>query len=124
MHRLVGQGAEIAAQGGDHPAGEVEVTALGRPEVLLDADQLLLGDEAVPGAQRLGVVRRIGVIGSHVFAHDLRGVLGDVDAAVESVLQLHASCAFGVDAGPGCAIAGDEALQLGRFALVGHGVCS
>ena len=66
VHRLVGQRAELGAQRGDHPAGEVEVAALGRAEVLLDRDQLLLADEAVPAAQRLGVLGRIGVIGGHV----------------------------------------------------------
>jgi hypothetical protein len=46
--------------------------------MLLDRDHLLLGDEAVPAAQRLGVLGGIGVIGGHVRAHDARGVLGDL----------------------------------------------
>ncbi len=51
VHGLVGQRTELAAQGGDHPAGQVEVAALGVAKVLLDGNQLLLTDEAVPAAQ-------------------------------------------------------------------------
>ena len=36
VHRLVGQRAEFRAQRRDHPAGQVEVAALGRAEMLLD----------------------------------------------------------------------------------------
>jgi hypothetical protein len=97
VHRLIGQGAEFAAQRGDHPAREVEVAALGGPEVLLDRDQLLLADEAVPAAQRLGVGARIGVVGGHVAAHDRGGVAGNVETAAEAVLEAHAGDGFGVD---------------------------
>src|SRR3546814_9588963 len=58
--------------------------------MLLDGDHLLLADKAVPAAQRLGVVRRICVIGSHVLAHDPGGVARDVEAGLEPVLQPHA----------------------------------
>jgi hypothetical protein len=34
--------------------------------MLLDGDHLLLADEAVPAAERLGVLGRIGIIGGHV----------------------------------------------------------
>jgi hypothetical protein len=51
VHRLVGQRAEFAAQRGNHPARKVEVAALGRAEVLLDGDHLLLADEAVPAGR-------------------------------------------------------------------------
>ena len=100
VHGLVGQRAELGAQGGDHPAGEVEVAALGGAEVLLDGDQLLLADEAVPAAQGLGVLGGVGVVGRHVFAHDLRGVLGDVQAGLEAVLGTHAGNVLGADVGP------------------------
>ena len=42
VHRLIGQRAELGAQRGDHPAREVQVAAIGRAEMLLDRDQLLL----------------------------------------------------------------------------------
>jgi hypothetical protein len=55
--------------------------------MLLDGDHLLLADEAVPATQRLGVVGRIGIIGSHVAAHDRGGVAGDVEPGAEAVLK-------------------------------------
>ena len=55
VHRLVRQRAELGAQRGDHPAGQVQVAAFGAVEVLLDGDHLLLADEAVPATQRLRV---------------------------------------------------------------------
>ena len=51
---------------------------------------LLLGDEAVPAAQRLGVKGGIGVIGRHVLAHDGGRIAGDIEAGLEAVLQAHA----------------------------------
>jgi hypothetical protein len=56
MHRLVRQRAELGAQRGDHPARQVEVAAVGAVEVLFDRDHLLLADETMPAAQRLGVL--------------------------------------------------------------------
>ena len=109
VHRLVRQRAELGAQRGDHPAGQVQVAALGRAEVLLDRDHLLLGDEAVPAAERLGVLGRIRVIGRHVLAHDRGGVAGDVETGLEAVLQAHAGDGLGVDAVPGAALALDAA---------------
>ncbi|VXC48221.1 hypothetical protein SPHINGOAX6_20100 [Sphingomonas sp. AX6] len=120
MHRLVGQRAEIAAQRGDHPAGEIEVAALGRSEMLLDADELLLADESVPAAQRLGVLRRIGVIGRHVAAHDACGIACDVEPSAEAVLRLHPRDAFRIDAVPCAAEALDERLGAGDLILIGH----
>ena len=120
VHRLVGQRAEFAAQRGDHPAREVEVTLLGGAEVLLDRDQLLLRDKAVPAAQRLGVLRRVRVIGGHVGAHDLGGVLGDVEAGGEAVLDRHARSAFGIDRGPARSVRGHNVAHPGDGVLVGH----
>ena len=120
MHRLVGQGPEFGAQGGDHPAGQIEVATLGGAEVLLDGDHLLLGDEAVPAAQGLGVVGRIGVIGRHVLAHDRRGVAGDIKPGEEAVLQSHAGDGLAIDPVPGAALGLDELAQLGGLFGVGH----
>ncbi len=119
VHRLIGQGAEFAAQRGDHPAREVQVTALGGAEMLLDGDQLLLADEAVPAAQRLGVGGRIGVIGGHVAAHDAGGVLRDVEARAEAVLGAHPGDGFGVDAVP-VRVLGDGLLRLRDGIRKGH----
>lgn len=102
VHRLVGQRSELGAQRGDHPAGQVQVGAISlAAEVLLDRDQLLLGDEAVPAAQRLGVLGRIVVIGRHVGPHHRRGVAGDVKAGPEAVLQAHARDGLGRHPVPG-----------------------
>ena len=104
VHRLVGQRAELGAQRGDHPAGQVKVAALGGAEVLLDRDHLLLGDEAVPAAQRLGVLGRVGVVGGHVGAHDVGGVPGDLQAGLEPVLSTHACGGLGIDGIPRAAL--------------------
>ena len=103
VHRLVRQRAELGTQGGDHPARQVEVAAVGAVEVLLDRDHLLLADETVPAAQRLGVLRRVGVVVRHVLAHDLRRVAGDIEAGLEAVLGAHAGGGLGVDRVPGAA---------------------
>ncbi len=47
VHRLVGQRSELGAKCRDHPAGEIQIAAIGlATEVLLDRNQLLLRDEA------------------------------------------------------------------------------
>ncbi len=118
VHRLVRQRAEIGAERGDHPAGQVEIAALGRAEMLLDGDHLLLADEAVPAAERLGVKGGIGVIGRHVLAHDGGGISGDIETRLEAVLQAHAGHGLGVDAVPSAVLAFDELLHLGNMALI------
>ncbi len=120
VHRLVGKGAEIAAQRGDHPARQVEIAAFGGAEMLFDRDHLLLCDEAVPAAERLGVVRRIGIISRHIRAHDLGGVFRDVEAGGETVLDLHPCRAFGVDRRPWGAIAVDGRGDIVDGGLIGH----
>ncbi|MNT18816.1 hypothetical protein D3C72_1540370 [compost metagenome] len=100
VHRLVRQRAELGTQGGDHPAGQVEVALVGGLQVLLDGDQLLLTDEAVPAAQGLGVDGGVGIVLGHVLAHDGRGVLGDIQTGLEAVLGAHAGNRLGVDSAP------------------------
>ncbi len=101
VHGLVRQRAELGTQGGNHPARQVQVTTLGGTEVLLDGDHLLLADETVPATQRLSVLGRIGIVSSHVFTHDLGGVLGDVQTSLELVLGAHAGRVLRVDGVPG-----------------------
>ena len=120
VHRLVGQGAEFAAQRGDHPARQIDVTALGGAEMLLDRDHLLLRDEAVPAAERLGVVGGIGVIGGHVGAHDAGGVARDIDAGLELVLRAHPGDIFRTDRIPASVLIADEAARLGHVFGVAH----
>jgi hypothetical protein len=69
--------------------------------MLLYRNHLLLTNEPVPAAEALGVTSYVLVIESHVLAHDLRCVAGNVDASEKAVLQLHASCSLGADCGPG-----------------------
>lgn len=104
VHGLVRQRAEVGAQRGDHPTGQVEVALVGGLQVLLDRDQLLLPDEAVPATQRLGVDGGVRIVFGHVLAHDGRGVLGDIQAGLEAVLDTHASCVLGVDRAPAAAV--------------------
>lgn len=118
VHGLVGQRSELGAQRRDHPARQVEVTAIGlAAEMLLDRDQLLLGDEAVPAAQRLGVLGGIGVIGRHIGTHQRRGVAGDVEARLEAVLEAHARDGLGRHSVPGRLLL-EERLGRVEFALV------
>ena len=100
VHGLIRKWTEVGAHCCDHPAGQVQVTASGGAVVLLDSDHLLLADEAVPAAQALGVTGYVFVVTGHVIAHDLCGVLGDVEAGQEAILQLHASRRLGADCGP------------------------
>jgi len=119
VHRLVGQRTELGAQRRDHPAGQIDIAPVGvAAGMLLDRDQLLLGDEAVPAAERLGVLGGIGIIRRHVGAHHRRGVAGDVEAGLETVLQPHAGHGFGSDAVPRGLVLEQ---RLGRFdvALIG-----
>src|ERR1700751_2793051 len=101
MHRLIRKRSELGAKRGHLPAGEIQIAAIGRTEMLLDRNQLLLGDEAMPATERLGVLGGIGVIGSHIAAHQRRGVPSDVQAGLETVLQAQARHGFGGDAVPG-----------------------
>ena len=121
VHRLIGQRAKLAAQRRDHPAREVQVTALGIAEMLLDADHLLLRDKPVPAAQRLRVIGGVRVIGGHIGAHDLGGVLGDVEPGAETVLQTHTGHRFGVDPAPVLDVGGDGAGGIGDGGGIGHG---
>ncbi|MCY1440582.1 hypothetical protein D9M71_568650 [compost metagenome] len=104
VHGLVGQRAELGTQRGHHPAGQVEVALVGGLQVLLDGDQLLLTDEAVPAAQGLGVDGGVGVVLGHVLTHDGRSVLGDIQTGLEAVLGAHAGNRLGVDSAPAVAV--------------------
>ena len=118
MHRLIGKRSELGAKCGDHPAGEIEIAAIGRAEMLLDRNQLLLRDEAVPATERLGVLGGIRVIGSHIAAHQRRGIPGDVQAGLEAVLQTHARHGFGGDTVPG-RLGLEERLGSSELAQIG-----
>ncbi len=103
VHRLVRQRAEVGTQSSNHPAGQVQVALVGGAQVLLDGDQLLLADEAVPATQRLGVLGGVSIVLSHVFAHDVGGVLSDFQTGLETVLCAHAGNRFRVDSAPAAA---------------------
>ena len=104
VHRLIGQRTELGAQRRHHPAGEVQVALVRRLQVLLDRDELLLPDEAVPNAERLGVDRGVGVVLVHIAAHDVGGVLRDLEPGAEAVLRPHPRGRLGVDGVPAGAV--------------------
>ena len=118
VHRLIRKRSELGAKRGDHPAGEIQIAAIGLAEMLLDRNQLLLRDEAMPATERLGVLGGIGVIGSHIAAHQRRGVPGDVQAGLETVLQAHPRHGFGGDAVPG-RLGLEERLGSSKLARIG-----
>ena len=121
VHGLVWKRSEFATQRGDHPSGQVEVTAFGAAEVLLDRNHLLLSDEAVPRAERLRVVRRIPIIRIHVFAHDPRSVARNVEPGAETVLNDHARSALSIDRTPWRTVCCDGFVHFIDPGRVGHG---
>jgi hypothetical protein len=95
--------------------------------VLLDRDQLLLPDEAVPAAERLSIGCGISIIGGHVCAHDLGGVFRDFEPGAESILRLHPGNRFGIDPLPGSStingfVGEGNSLGIGHSSLHGDGV--
>ena len=120
VHRLVWLRAELAAQRGDHPAGKIKVATLGGAEMLLDGNHLLLADEPVPAAERLRVIRRIGIIGGHVVAHDLCGVTGNVQPGAKAILDLHPGNRFRFDRAPGLRVLTDGLAGFDDHLLIGH----
>ncbi len=121
VHGLVRQRTELGAQGGNHPAGQIQIAALGAAEVLLDGNHLLLTDETVPTAQRLGVLGRILIVLGHVFTHDLGGVLGDVQAGLETVLGTHTGRMLRVDGFPGRVLL-HQGSNMVNVLCVRHGI--
>ncbi|PAV92918.1 hypothetical protein WR25_13018 [Diploscapter pachys] len=87
--------------------------------MLLDADDLLLPDEPMPAAERLGVGRRVGIVRRHVPPHDRRGIARDIEARLEAVLQPHTRDRFGIDPAPG-GVAADRLAGGADLLLVGH----
>src|SRR3546814_17597379 len=102
----------------DLPARQIDVAALGGAEMLLDRDHLLLRDEAVPAAERLGVVGGIGVIGGDVGAHDARGVAGDIEDGPALVLGSHAGDLFGTARVQALTLVRNESASLRPLLLI------
>ena len=122
VHGLIRQRAEVGTQGGNHPTGQVQVTTLGVTQVLFDGNQFLLTDETVPATQRLSVLSGIGIVGSHVFTHDLGCVLGNIQTGFETVLQTHTSNRLRADRVPGGAIGSDyRCCFISKSGVVRHG---
>ena len=103
MHGLIRQRTKFRTQGGNHPAGQVQIFLIGVAEVFFDRDQFLLTDETVPATQGLGVLGAVGVVFGHVLAHDGCGVFGDVQTGFETVLDAHTRGRFRVNPIPGLA---------------------
>jgi len=81
---------------------------------------MLLRDEAVPGAERLGVVGGVLIVFGHVAAHDRGGVASDVESGLEAVLQAHTGNRLGADAVPGAVLAFYEPTHLRDMILIGR----
>jgi len=120
VHRLVGQGTEFAAQRRNHPAGQIEIAALGVAKMLLDRNHLLLRDKPVPATQRLGIFGTVGIIGRHILAHDRCGIFGDVEPGLEPVLQLHSGNGLCINTGPSSVLAVNQAFSGTCEIVVGH----
>jgi len=89
--------------------------------MLLDGDQLLLTNEAMPAAQRLCVLAAVRVILGHVLAHDTGSITGDIQACFETVLQTHTRRIFGADSIPCAAVFLAQLGDIGDVILVcGH----
>ena len=125
MHRLVGQVAPAVAQTGDHPARQIDISALGGAAHALHGLDHLLGVEARPAAQRLGELAAVGVIGGHVGAHHGCHVAGDVQMRVIGVLHAQLDDVVNGDAAGGLT-RGIAFLDLGAqlcvSLTVGHGI--
>src|SRR5690606_35418310 len=119
VHRLVRQRTEFGAQCCNHPARKIEIATLSGAEMLLDGDHLLLADEAVPAAERLGVLCRISLICRHVTAHDASSIAGDVQTRAETVLHAHACSRFSCDAAP-VLVAADDLFKIAYAVPVFH----
>ena len=77
MHALVGQWAKLRAQRGNHPTRQIDVAAISGLLVLLNAHHDLLRHKAMPAAKGLGVFTRVRIVGGHIPAHDVGGVLSN-----------------------------------------------
>ncbi len=111
VHGLVGQRPEFTAQRSNHPAGQVQIALVGSAVVLLDGNQLLLTDKAMPATQRLRVLAAVGIVLGHVATHDARRVARNVQAGAEAVLVLHARGVLGVNIVPGATLRGAQCSE-------------
>ena len=68
--------------------------------MLLYGDHFLLGYEPVPATEGLRILCRVGIICSHVIAHDLGSIARNVETSLETVLQLHPRYGFRADGIP------------------------
>ena len=88
--------------------------------MLLDRNHLLLGNEPVPATERLRVLCGVSIISRHVFAHNFCGVAGNVEARLETVLQLHTRHGLCADRVPSAIIRGNVRAVFSNERLVRH----
>jgi len=74
----------------------------------------------MPATQRLGIFRTVGIIGRHILAHDRGSIFCDVEAGLETVLQLHPGNRLSIDTGPIAILAVYQALGGAFEIFVGH----
>ena len=99
MHGLIRQMSETVPQACDHPSGEIDIGAVQRPFLAFNRPHHLLCMEPRPTAQRLGKLRAIGVIGRHIFTHDARHRLGNIEMSLKRVLRFKLRKRFKVNTG-------------------------
>ena len=91
--------------------------------MLFDGNHFLLTDEPMPAAKGLGIIRWVGIIGRHVFAHDLCGIAGNVQAGRETVLRAHACGGFRVNGIPAPIMALNGLGQRIHIVSITHCLC-
>lgn len=88
--------------------------------MLLDSNHLLLRDEAVPATERLGILRGIGIIGRHVFAHNFRGVARNIKPGLEPILKPHPRDSLGINSAPSTVLRLNKLARSSNVILVRH----
>ena len=81
--------------------------------MLLNGDHFLLGYEPVPATKGLRILCRVGIICSHVIAHDLGGIARNVETSLKTVLQLHPRYRFRADGIPCSLLCGNMRVGFG-----------
>ena len=106
MHRLIGKWTELRTQRCNHPARQIQVTAIRITEMLLDRNHFLLADKTVPATERLCVLRGVLLVVVDITTHDVGGIFRDIQTCLKTILETHAHGVLCVNAVRGCSDTG------------------